>query len=56
MEREQRKGEQQFWCFSGFVNSKFTLKQYLNFSFTEYKTVSTQANAPKDPKVDKGEA
>lgn len=32
------------------------MKQYLNYSFTEYKSVSTQANAPKEPKVDKGEA
>lgn len=56
LEREQRKGEQQFWCFKGFVNSKFRLKQYLNYSFTEYKSVSTQANVPKEPKLDKGEA
>lgn len=56
LEREQRKGKEQFWCFKGFVSSNFRLKQYLNYSFPEYKSVSTQANTPKEPKVDKGEA
>lgn len=55
LEKEQRKGKQQFWYFKGFVNNKIKVKQYLNYFVTEYKSVSTQAAAPKEPKVDKGE-
>lgn len=36
------------------IKLKFKLKQYLNYFWTDYRSTSTQASAPEEPKVDKG--
>lgn len=56
LEKQKRKGKQPFWYFNFIFNNKFKLKWYLYYFFPEYKSTSTQAVAPKEPKVDKGES